>query len=133
MVAPSRRTVGGMKNFFLALAAGTLGLSLSLVLPISASAAPSPQPITITASTEGMFSPAEITVHAGQPVELKLVGKSGVHGITSTTLGIPDTTIMPGSTKTVTFTPSKVGTYTLYCSIPCGANHSKIEIIVKVI
>ena len=80
-----------------------------------------------------MFSPAEITVHAGQPVELKLVGKSGVHGIESSALGIAATTITPGSTQIVTFTPTKVGTYTLHCTIPCGPDHSKMAVIVKVI
>ncbi|MGC2633676.1 MAG: cupredoxin domain-containing protein [Candidatus Cybelea sp.] len=122
-----------MKNFFLALAAGTLGLSLSLAFPISTSAAPSPQLITITASSDAMFSPSEITVHAGQPVELKFVGKNGVHGIASTALGIPATTIMPGSTQTVTFTPAKAGTYTLHCTIPCGADHGQMAIVVKVV
>jgi len=110
-----------------------LGLSLSLAVPILVSAAPSPQVVTITASSDAMFSPSEITVHAGQPVELKLVGKSGVHGIETSTLGISATTITPGSTQTVTFTPSKVGTYTLHCTIPCGADHSKMMIVVKVI
>jgi cytochrome c oxidase subunit II len=122
-----------MKSFLSAVAAATLGLSLSIAFPISASASPSPQLVTINASSEAMFSPSEITVHAGQPVELKFVGKSGVHGIQSSALGIPATTITPGSTQTVTFTPSKVGTYTLNCTIPCGPNHSKMMIVVKVI
>lgn len=80
-----------------------------------------------------MFSPSEITVHVGQPVELKLVGKSGVHGIESGALGIPATTITPGSTQSLTFTPLKVGTYTLHCTIPCGPDHSKMMIVVKVV
>lgn len=109
-----------------------LGLSL-IAVPISVSAAPTPQVVAITASSDAMFTPSEITVHAGQPVELKLVGKSGVHGIESSALGIPATAITPGSTKTVTFTPTKTGTYTLHCTIPCGADHSQMMIIVKVI
>jgi cytochrome c oxidase subunit II len=122
-----------MKNSLLALAATTLGLSLSFMAPTVVSAATSAQVITITASSEAMFTPSEITVHAGQPVELKLVGKDGVHGIQSAALGIPATTITPGSTKTVTFTPSKAGTYTLHCTIPCGANHAQMAIVIKVV
>lgn len=80
-----------------------------------------------------MFSPSEISVHAGQPVELKLVGKSGVHGIQSSALGIPATTITPGSTQNVTLTPSKAGTHTLHCTIPCGPDHTKMTIVVKVL
>lgn len=122
-----------MKSILSAVAASTLGLSLSIAFPISASALPSPQVVTISASSDAMFGPSEITVHVGQPVELKLVGKSGVHGVESSELGIPATTITPGSTQTVTFTPSKVGTYTLHCTIPCGPNHDKMMIVVKVV
>ncbi len=122
-----------MKSLLSAVAAATLGFSLSIAFPISVSASLSPQVITITASSDAMFSPSEIAVHAGQPVELKLIGKSGVHGIESSALGIPATTITPGSTQNVTFTPSKVGTYTLHCTIPCGPDHGKMTIVVKVI
>ena len=49
------------------------------------------------------------------------------------TLGIPATTIMPGSTETVKFTPSKAGTYLLRCTIPCGADHRQMAIGIKVV
>lgn len=120
-----------MKRFLSALSACTLGLSLSVSIPLTASAAP--QVITINASATALFSPSQIIVHAGQPVELKFVGQSGVHSIQSSELGIPDTTITPGSTQTVTFTPTKVGTYTLHCAIPCGPSHDKMAIIIKVV
>ncbi len=122
-----------MKRYLSALFAASLGLSLSAALPVAASAAPAPHVITITASATTLFSPSEITVHVGQPVELKIVGQSGVHGIQSSELGIPATTITPGSTQTVTFTPAKAGTYTLHCTIPCGMSHGKMAIVVKVV
>jgi len=122
-----------MKTLLLALAAPLFAFSLSIAVPIAGSATPSPQTFSVTASSDAMFSPSEITVHAGQPVELKIVGKTGVHGIESSALGIAATTITPGSTKTVTFTPTKAGTYTLHCTIPCGADHSQMVIVVKVI
>lgn len=100
---------------------------------LAATAASAPQVVTITASASSLFTPSEITVHVGQPVELKLVGQSGVHGIASSELGIPNTTITPGSTQTVTFTPQKTGTYTLHCLIPCGPNHNNMTITVKVV
>ncbi len=100
---------------------------------IPASASDAPQVFTINASATTLFTPDQITVHAGQPVELKLVGKDGVHEIASSELGIPSTLITPGSTKTVTFTPAKAGTYTLHCLIPCGPGHTKMAITIKVI
>lgn len=119
-----------MTRILLALSALALGLSLSIAAPIAASAA-APQTVTITASTN--FSPSVITVKAGEPVTLKFVGNSGVHGVESKDLGIAATTITPGSTKTVTFTPQKPGTYTVHCTIMCGPNHAQMAVVVKVV
>lgn len=120
-----------MTRFVSALSALALGFTLSIAVPVSASAADAPQTVTITATTA--FSPSTITVKAGQPVTLKFVGTSGVHGVESKELGIPATTITPGSTKTVTFTPQKAGTYTVHCTIPCGPQHGSMAITVKVV
>jgi cytochrome c oxidase subunit 2 len=133
MLSRARRSITGMKRFLSALAASLLGLWLAVAAPIAASAAPAPQIVTITASATNLFSPSAITVHAGQPVELKLVGISGVHGVESSALGIPATTIMPGTTQTVTFTPAKAGTYILHCTIPCGMDHGKMMIVITVV
>jgi cytochrome c oxidase subunit 2 len=122
-----------MKYFSSALAATILGLALSTASPIAASAATSPQMVTVTASSSALFAPSEITVHVGQPVELTIIGKSGVHGIQSSDLGIPSTTITPDSKQTVTFTPAKVGTYTVHCTIPCGPDHARMAIVVHVV
>ena len=107
-------------------------VSVALAIAIPAAAALRPQVVTVTASTTTLFAPAEITVHAGQPVELVLVGQIGVHGIQSSDLGIPQTVITPGSTNKVTFTPTKPGTYTVHCTIPCGPNHTNMTLVIKV-
>lgn len=99
----------------------------------TASAAPAPQIVTIDASSSKLFSPSHITVHAGAPVELKIVGEGGVHAIASSKLGIPNTMTTPGATKVVTFTPAKAGTYHLRCQIPCGPDHDSMMITVKVV
>ncbi len=100
---------------------------------VPATAANAPQVFTINASSTALFTPDAITVKVGQPVELKLVGKDGVHEIASKALGIPSTMITPDSTKTVTFTPTKAGTYTLHCLIPCGLSHAKMEVTINVV
>lgn len=120
-----------MTRIFSAVSALALGLSLSIAVPVAASAAPAPQTITITTATAG-FAPSQITVQSGQQVTLKFVGNSGVHGIESKDLGISSTMITPGSTKTVTFTAPKAGTYTLHCTVMCGPDHAKMAIVIKV-
>lgn len=90
------------------------------------------QPIAVTASN-WKFSPAEITVHVNQPVTLKLSSSEGVHGFASPDLGINNTMLAPGSTKTVTFTPTKPGTYAIHCSMMCGQGHADMTFIVKVV
>ena len=100
----------------------------ALVLAVPALAHPS---IDVVASN-WKFTPAEITVPAGEPTTLRLTSSEGVHGIASSELGIPDTTILPNKFVTVTFTPKKAGTYVVHCSVVCGAGHPNMTLTVKV-
>lgn len=94
----------------------------------------SPKPFTIRVVAQNWnFAPAEITVHVNRPVTLKLKSVSGVHGLESSALRIPLTVIAPAATKTVTFTPKKVGTYVLHCAVPCGAGHATMAFTIKVV
>lgn len=88
--------------------------------------------ISITAA-DWNFTPRTITVKAGEPVTLRLTSTSGVHGLQSDDLGIPQTAIQPGKIVTVTFTPKTPGAYQVYCSIPCGPGHKTqhLTIVVK--
>jgi cytochrome c oxidase subunit II len=112
----------------LALGAGAPGVASAQTVAAAGTA----QTVTVTASN-WKFAPAEITVHAGQPVTLKLSSSEGVHGFSSSDLGIADTMLMPGSTKTVTFTPAKPGTYTIHCSVMCGQGHANMTFVIKVV
>ncbi len=104
--------------------------SLAFALPVNAGAA-SAKNIDVTASN-WKFTPGTITVHLNQATTLNLISKEGVHGISSSDLGISNTIIMPKSTS-VTFTPHKVGTYELHCTMPCGPGHAEMTLIVKVV
>lgn len=99
-------------------------------LPVHAGAA-SATSIDVAASN-WKFTPGTITVHLNQATTLNLISKEGVHGIASADLGIENTIIMPKATS-VTFTPHKVGTYQLRCTIPCGPGHADMILIVKVV
>jgi cytochrome c oxidase subunit 2 len=88
-------------------------------------------PIDIVASN-WKFTPATITVPAGEPTTLHLTSSEGVHGIQSDDLGIKQTTIAPNKFVDVTFTPAKAGTYVVHCSIICGAGHANMALTIKV-
>lgn len=78
------------------------------------------------------FTPNTVTVPVGEQSTLRLTSVEGVHGLASPELGISDTTIMPNKFVTVNFTPKKKGTYTLHCSIVCGAGHPDMTLKVIV-
>ncbi|MHB8177106.1 MAG: cupredoxin domain-containing protein [Vulcanimicrobiaceae bacterium] len=79
------------------------------------------------------FDPSIIVVHVGHPVKLVMTSEDVTHGVASTALGIPDTPIVKGKISTVTFTPRKVGTYRVHCSVFCGVGHADMMLTVKVV
>lgn len=86
---------------------------------------------TIEASN-WQFSQQAIVAHVGVPMTLHISSSSGMHGVKSDDLGIPDTMVMPGKTVTVAFTAKKAGTYQVHCSVPCGPGHTGMAFTVKV-
>jgi cytochrome c oxidase subunit II len=83
-------------------------------------------------AADGTFTPGTITLKVGQTTVIHFSSTSGVHGVQSDALGIPQTTIMPGKGVDVTVTPKKAGTYVLHCTIPCGSGHDAMALTVKV-
>lgn len=79
------------------------------------------------------FEPETITVHEGEPVTLVLTSKDVTHGIADADLGIANTVILKGKKSTVTFTPKKLGTFKVHCSVFCGIGHGNMVLTVKVI
>jgi cytochrome c oxidase subunit 2 len=79
------------------------------------------------------FTPSAIELHVGETTTLRLTSSEGVHGIESSELGIPQTTIEPGSFKAITVTPKKAGKYVLHCSVMCGAGHANMTLTVNVV
>jgi hypothetical protein len=74
------------------------------------------------------------TSYADSDVSLAAsMGKEGVHWLKSDDLGIPMTTIRPGSIATVLVTPKKAGTYVLRCQMFCGPGHENMTITVAVV
>ncbi|UOF92247.1 cupredoxin domain-containing protein [Fodinisporobacter ferrooxydans] len=60
-----------------------------------------------------------------QPIEFVVTDKEGVHGfsIDGTSVNQP---LAPGDAKTIAWTPTKPGTYTIRCNIYCGSGHDQM-------
>ena len=71
-----------------------------------------------------MTMPADFTVQRGTPVRLTIVNTDEMaHSFTSTDLGVnlkvPGAKDGKPTTVTVTFTPTKAGTFAWRCTVPC--------------
>lgn len=107
-------------------------LVAAVFLAVSMAPAVSAHPSIDVVASNWKFTPQTITLHVGETTQLRLTASEGVHGIESSELGIPKTTIMPGKFTTVTVTPKKAGTYQVHCSVICGAGHADMVLTVKV-
>lgn len=114
------------------LAIGAVAIAGLLFLPAVAAKSTPSHVMNITAH-EWAFSPATITVDVDQPETLMLKSKDVTHGIASSELGIPNTQIVKGKTSKVTFTPKKIGTYKVQCSVYCGMGHANMILTVHVV
>src|ERR1700674_317955 len=112
------------------------GNSRTVSVAMAAAAAPPPPTATVVSvvnivASNWKFTPDTISVAAGRPVTLRLTSTSGVHGIQSDELGIPQTAISQDKFARVTFTP-KAGTYVIHCSIQCGSGHRNMALTIVV-
>lgn len=80
------------------------------------------QQITVEGN-EFAFNPATLTVKMGQPVTIvfKNTGKYP-HNLTIADLNVQTKTIQAGQSDTITFSPSKVGSFTYVCTVPGHAD-----------
>jgi len=68
------------------------------------------------------FTPEEIKVKKGVPVDLALTTLDRLHGFDVPGLGLR-AQIVPGETTHVTFTPDKAGRFLFHCDVFCGEGH----------
>ncbi len=69
------------------------------------------------------FEPGTITVSKGDRVHLTITSKDVTHGFTIKEYAIAEK-IIPGKTSNVEFVADKVGTFSFFCSVPCGKGHT---------
>lgn len=72
------------------------------------------------------FSPSTITVKKGQKVTLQFKSAGGFHNFVIDELDVKTEVLGSGKSQTVTFTPTKTGTFEYYCSI---GNHRAMGMV----
>jgi cytochrome c oxidase subunit II len=110
--------------------AALAALAVALALPALAPRADDARVIEITAK-RFQFTPAEITLHRGEPVVLRLRSEDVTHGFYMKALGI-DATIAPGAPTDVPVKPAAAGRYTVICDHFCGAGHGNMKMTIVV-
>jgi len=69
------------------------------------------------------FEPSEITVRAGDKIRLHILNEDTYdHGFAIEIFGV-NRRLFPKRETTLEFIASKEGTFTFYCSVPCGEGH----------
>jgi mono/diheme cytochrome c family protein/plastocyanin len=75
----------------------------------------------------GGWTPADLTVTAGQPLHLRLTSDDVMHSFAIGQSKQPAVDVKPGEMTDYTVTFDKPGTYTFYCTRWCGPNHWRMR------
>ncbi|OGF62226.1 hypothetical protein A2926_00225 [Candidatus Giovannonibacteria bacterium RIFCSPLOWO2_01_FULL_44_40] len=72
---------------------------------------------------EWQWNPAEIRIKAGDSVKLKIFNEDNYdHGFAVEAFGI-NKRLFPRRETQIEFTASRAGSFSFYCSVPCGQGH----------
>lgn len=77
-------------------------------------------------SSDWSFSPNVITVKKGTTLRVHFTAVDNEHGFAIDEYNL-DVQAAPGQTKTFDFVADKAGTFTIYCSVPCGSGHRDMK------
>ena len=79
-----------------------------------------------------VFDPETIEVNQGDKVRFIAWSRDVPHGLKIKEFGV-EMKLQDSNPQTVEFIADKKGTFTFYCSVPCGANHKEMKgkLIVK--
>lgn len=75
----------------------------------------------------GGWTPADLSVEAGQPLRLRLTSDDVVHSFAIGQRDDPPVEIYPGKMTELTLTFDQPGIYTFYCTRWCGVNHWRMR------
>ena len=120
----------GIQRIVKASLAGMLAISSFTALARPATAADEPKRIEVTAK-RFTFTPSEITVKKGQPVDLVFHSEDVSHGLRFKELG-QQVDIPKGKESELKFTPDKAGDFVGHCSRFCGTGHGSMTLMLHV-
>jgi cytochrome c oxidase subunit II len=118
------------KRYAVALTATALAVAGCVTAAQVAPKAPPVQTVEILAQKFN-FTPDEIKVKKGIPVDLELTTLDRLHGFNVPGLGLR-AEIVPGQTTHVKFTPDKAGRFIFHCDIFCGEGHEDMDAAITV-
>lgn len=104
-----------------------VGIVVTLGLAALVEAGSTPKVVEVVAGSaqdEFTFAPKQITLQAGQPVTLTLINKGKIEhdvAVDGLRLRVPASEgqlVAPGKRASVTFVPTKKGTFEFACSVP---------------
>jgi len=72
------------------------------------------------------FDPGVITVNEGDMVKMSVRSIDVSHGIAISQFGVSER-LSPGETVDIEFTADKAGTYSFFCTVPCGSGHGSMR------
>lgn len=112
--------------FVLFMAAGVFGF-VALFMAVSDNAdkhaeETSSGPTLKLVASNFKFEQPEYTVKAGEKMKVSLSIKEGIHAVKISGNGVDIDLDKQNASKEVTF--DKPGTYTIVCTLPCGAGHA---------
>ncbi|SDX38917.1 MULTISPECIES: cytochrome C oxidase subunit II [unclassified Paenibacillus] len=84
--------------------------------------------LKVEASSDFVFDKEEYKVKAGDKVKLKLINKSGVHGLAIPDLGID----LQGDKMEQEVVFDKPGKYEMHCAVACGTGHLEMKSVLIV-
>jgi len=113
------------KHRAVALTATALAVAGCVAAAQLAPKAPQTQTVEILAQKFN-FTPEEIKVKKGVPVDLELTTLDRLHGFDVPGLGLR-AEIVPGQTTHVKFTPDKAGRFLFHCDVFCGEGHEDMD------
>ncbi|HEX9397880.1 MAG TPA: cupredoxin domain-containing protein [Burkholderiales bacterium] len=108
-----------------------LGLLASGLFLDALAQAPAPRIVAISAR-KFEFTPAEVTLKAGEPVVLVLTAEDVEMGFSLPELKL-QADIPPGKPARLAFTPQRPGQYEYHCDVFCGEGHEDMTGVIKVI
>jgi len=104
-----------------------LAVLASLAIPALAFADPPETKKIEVVAHKYAFEYSRIAVKVGEPVEITFRSTDTKHGFVSKDLGLEKVVFSKDKPATVTFTPSKAGTYAFKCARFCGMGHGKMK------